>query len=314
MREQLDSLLAQTVTGFGVLVSDDGSTDDTKAILAEYDHAWPGRFRILPGVEGRLGPLGNFGRLVEAADADYIFLCDQDDIWLPDKMAVALDAIRALEARHGVTTPCLVHTDLTVVDRHCDVLGESFFGYVGIDPQLDSLASLLTGNIATGCTFVFNRALRDRAVPFPVAALMHDHWLALIASAVGVIDCVRQSSILYRQHGGNCLGARPAKSSTFLRTVSETFTGHQSLGVMQQYVQTAETLSLRVGGELDPGRRAMLAAFAGLTRRSPLRRLLTLARHRIYKRGRFKASIGLYVLAFRLSRDPASARDAVRGR
>lgn len=285
-----------------ILVSDDGSTDDTMAILADYDLAYPNRFHFLPAADTRLGARANFGRLLEAANADYIFFCDQDDIWLPSKMMVTLDAIQALEGKHGKATPCLVHTDLTVIDQQGAVLGESFFDYAGIRPRLHSLMSLLTANVATGCTSVVNRALRDRAVPVPETALMHDHWMAQIAAAVGAIGYLDRSTILYRQHDGNNLGAQRAGTATFIQYVRETLFGWRSLSVMNRYVMVTATLAERVGGDLDKHQRDMLAAFASLKRQAAPLRLLTLARYRFYKRGRFKASIGMYILAFRLKR------------
>lgn len=304
LSEQLDSVLGQATLPFTILVGDDGSTDETPAILAEYDRAYPGRFRFLPQAAKRLGPLANFTRLIDVARADYIFFCDQDDIWLPGKMAATLEVIWELEKKHGKAMPCLVHTDLTVINERGRVLGASFFEYAGIQPRLHSLMSLLTVNVATGCTSVINRALRDRAVPVSPAALMHDHWMAQVAAAVGVIGYLDHSTILYRQHNRNSLGAQRASVASLFYNLRETLVGWRNLSVMDRYVAAAEALAERVGGCLDPHRRAMLIAFAGLKRQPPLLRLLTLARYRIYKRERAKATLGLYILAFRLRRIP----------
>lgn len=303
LRDQLDSLLAQRGVTFTILVSDGGSTDTTLDILGDYDRAHPGRFRFLPPPAGRLGPMANFGRLLAITDADYIFFCDQDDIWLPGKMAATLAMIRGLEAEHGVATPCLVHTDLTVIDATGTVLGKSFFDYAGIKPRLHSLMSLLTANVATGCTSVINRALRDRMETVPAAALMHDHWAAQVAAAVGVIGYLDRSTILYRQHGRNSLGAQRAGAADFFQDLHETLFGWRNLSVMERYVAAAGALAIRVGMDLDPRRRAMLLGFAGLKRQPRPMRLLTLARRGIYKRERFKATVGLYILAFRMKRD-----------
>ncbi len=303
LRDQLDSLLAQSGVAFTILVGDGGSTDATLDILGAYDRAYPGRFRFLPQPADRLGPMANFARLLEATDADYTFFCDQDDIWLPGKMAGTLAMIRALEAEHGVATPCLVHTDLTVIDAIGTVLGKSFFDYAGIKPRLHSLMSLLTANVATGCTSVINRALRDRMGTVPATALMHDHWAAQVAAAVGVIGYLDRCTVLYRQHGRNSLGAQRAGAASFFHNLRETMFGWRNLSVMDRYVAAASTLATCLGRDLDPRGRAMLLAFAGLKRQPRLLRLLTLARHRIYKLERFKATVGMYILAFRLTRD-----------
>src|SRR5258705_8218145 len=89
LRELLDSLFNQTFPGFTLLVSDDGSTDGTQALIAEYQQRYPGRIATLPGPPPG-GPVQNFSKLIEAASADFLFFCDHDDVWLQDKVAVTL--------------------------------------------------------------------------------------------------------------------------------------------------------------------------------------------------------------------------------
>ena len=208
---QLDSLLAQTHRAFRLLVSDDGSSDDTVAILRRYESAFEGRMVLLPAAAPSGGVMGNFGRLMQASAHDgraaYIALCDQDDVWLPEKTARLLDALQALEATHGAGTPCLVHSDLTVVDRDLQVLSPSFAAYQRIDPADIKPLTLLSVNQVTGCATLLNRALLQLALPLPAGAVMHDWWLALVAGS-GARRYLPQPLMLYRQHGRNQIGAR----------------------------------------------------------------------------------------------------------
>ena len=95
--EQLDSLLAQTCRGWRLLVRDDGSSDGTREILENYRSRHPDVIMIIPGEGQNLGACGNFSCLLEQSDAPYIMFCDQDDVWLPDKIEITLTAMRELE-------------------------------------------------------------------------------------------------------------------------------------------------------------------------------------------------------------------------
>ncbi len=272
---QLDSLLAQTFGEFTILVSDDGSSDTTPAILRAYASAHPGRFCILPPC-ARLGARANFARLIDAASADYVFFCDQDDIWLPEKMAMSLERMVQLAATSPPGSPLLVHTDLAVVDSGLEVLGPSYFRYVGINPARNSLGALLLGNVVTGCTIVANRALFETARPVPSDASMFDHWLALVAAGLGRISCIDQPTILYRQHGSNLIGADRAGAATFARRFSRIVLGISTLTVLVRYSRNAAILLERYGDDLRPGDKARVRAMARLWSRPRLWRLPSL--------------------------------------
>lgn len=205
----LDSLLAQTCGNWRLIVRDDGSTDDTLWIIDEYLANHPDRVSILSDQGERLGPCGNFARLLEQSTADYTMFCDQDDVWLPRKIELTLARMREMEGLYGGDTPILVHTDLRVVDGGLNPLSDSLWRYQTTDPDATALNRLLVQNVATGCTVMINRALRELARPIPEEARMHDWWLALAAAAFGRIGHVAQPTALYRQHGDNDSGAGP---------------------------------------------------------------------------------------------------------
>ena len=208
---QLDSLLAQTHSHFRLLVSDDGSSDDTLTILRRYEAAFGGRMLLLPTDVRSGGVARNFERLMRASaehgQARWMAFCDQDDVWLPEKTARLLAAVQALEAAHGTSTPCLAHSDLTVVDQDLQVLSPSFAAYQRIAPADINPRTLLSVNQVTGCAMLINLALLDLALPMPANVVMHDWWLAQLSGS-GARQYLPEPLILYRQHGRNQLGAR----------------------------------------------------------------------------------------------------------
>lgn len=260
----LDSLFAQTVQGFLILVSDDASDDATAAILVAYAEQHPGRIRLLPAEGRRRGVVANFDRLLAHATADYVFLCDHDDVWLPHKIERSLQTMRAVEARHGPDTPLLIHTDLIVTGADLQVLGNSFFEYTGGGPPRHGLLQLLLANVVTGCTVVINRALCRAARPIPVQAMMHDHWLALVALATGAIEYVPEATILCRQHGGNVIGARPAPASWLLDRIYGTLISRDRERIMKRYSRQAMVLLARFAEAFSPRDRAAVETLVGV--------------------------------------------------
>lgn len=206
----LDSLLAQTHRQWRLLVGDDGSTDATLAILEGYRSRLGDRLLILPS-GARHGVVRNFERLMTASVRDgvapYAAFCDQDDVWLPAKLAALLDGMRRLQAAQGPGMPCIVHCDLVVVDAALSSIHPSFMRHQHYEPAHCSASAMLSINQVTGCAMMVNRALLELALPIPAAALMHDWWCALLAGdeARCFID---QALVLYRQHGANQLGAK----------------------------------------------------------------------------------------------------------
>jgi glycosyltransferase involved in cell wall biosynthesis len=202
---QIESLLAQTHADLRILARDDGSTDDTPAILRRFEQASGGRLHILRDSFGNLGPAGNFATLLKASDAAYIMFCDQDDVWDADKVAVTLAAMLQAE-NDSPGAPVLVHTDARIVDSRLQLLSPSYYAYVHIRART-SLPRLFFENTVIGCTSMINRPLADVAMPIPSGALMHDWWLALVAEGFGTLRFVDQATINYRQHPANQIGA-----------------------------------------------------------------------------------------------------------
>ena len=219
LREQLDSILAQTYTDWTLFIRDDGSTDDTVTIIDEYARKY--RNKILKicddGLSGGSSK-ANFAAIQEwvtkNAPHQYYMFSDQDDYWMPQKVAVSVAKVKEIEDKYD--GPILVHTDLQVVDEKLRVLGPSFFSYRALNPDVVDLPHLLVQNNVTGCTMCWNSQLNDLLNLTSPAIAMHDWWITLVAAAFGKIECVRQATIKYRQHGDNVVGATKVNTIGFI--------------------------------------------------------------------------------------------------
>jgi glycosyltransferase involved in cell wall biosynthesis len=257
--EQIDSILNQDYANVRVLVRDDGSTDGTVAILEHYAALFPDRFRIVPASEATGGPKWNFLRLMQASTADYACFADQDDIWLPQKVTLTMQAMKRLEAQWGNHLPLLAFTDLCVVNQQLEIQHASFWKLHHLNPQqANHFARLLGQNVVTGCTMMLNRPLLKLALRLPDEAHMHDGWVALLAAAFGRSEPVLTQTVLYRQHDRNVFGAGERVSQLKLPK----FRGHQERQKLWQLSERQAKGMLRVhGAELPKNKRTTLEAF-----------------------------------------------------
>ncbi len=266
----LTSLQGQSVRDWRLLIRDDGSTDGTRPLLARFAQKEP-RVRLLEGGR-RLGASDNFEAVLGASDADYVALVDQDDVWLPGKLASSLARMRALEARHGAV-PLLTHTDAQVVDERLEVLAPSLWRWLGSDPaEATTLRRLLVQNVVPGCTMLCNRRLLDAAGRFPPEARHHDWWLILVARVRGQLGAVREPQLLYRQHGANAIGVEPL-SLPRLALLSAKFR-LKGWSAAAFPMRQAAALLRRHRAALSPADADFVAGFARLLGRSYASRLL----------------------------------------
>ncbi|UTA49547.1 glycosyltransferase [Simiduia sp. 21SJ11W-1] len=212
------------------LIRDDGSSDRTMSLLRSYRDKIP-QIRLLDNDRRNVGPIASFGWLLQYVNDHpelhqvpdpLIFLCDQDDVWKPGKLTMFKAAYQGMcAAKHE--RELLIHSDLMVVDSKLEVLHASFFSSQGINVEKNSFFQLVVGNTVTGCAAAINLPLLRRAVPMSGQAIMHDWWLALVAAMFGRIVSLKESTVLYRQHGGNVIGAKPLQSLGFKQKFRKLF-------------------------------------------------------------------------------------------
>ena len=215
--EQLESLFQQSCKQFHLYVRDDGSSDDTMKIVEQFHGMFPDRVTILKDSQKHRGAAKSFMYLLENVDSEYYMFCDQDDIWLPEKIEKTFARMKEVEG----TAPVLVATDLRVVDEQLSPIKESFNEDLKIDVFRKHPELICVRHVVTGCTMMFNRAAKLAALPMSPRATMHDEWVALcVHFKGGVISILDDSTILYRQHTSNTLGAEQARKGFFTRAIA----------------------------------------------------------------------------------------------
>ncbi len=293
----LRSLAAQTDRNYRLLIRDDGSKDGTGAILARAQ-AMDSRISVIDDGHGSSGSArANFGRLLDQTpdDTGPILFCDQDDIWEPTKIATLRRALLAAEAVRGADIPLLAHCDLMVTDGALIPLADSFWAYQFIDPLAGrALNRLLVQNNVTGCAMAFNQPLLALARPIPDAAVMHDWWLALVASAFGHIEIVREPLVRYRQHGANDTGATRWDLRHIAAKALRILNRDALLASLNRGRRQAAAFEQAFASRLNPQHLAIVRAFIATETASPWAKRWLLWRHRLLKTGLIR-NLGLFL-------------------
>lgn len=284
LTECLQSILYQTLSS-KIIVRDDASSDGTVDILNKFRDI----ITLLHDNLGNLGVLGNFNRMVESVESDYLAFADQDDIWKRDKLETQMALMRQLEKRHGEETPLLVHSDLCVCNSSGKIISPSLWRFQRLNPEVRAFSRLLIQNNITGCTVLINKALRDLAFPVPAEAVMHDWWLALVAAAFGKIGFVKEPLVNYRQHGNNQLGA---VSGNVSQSLIRLFAINPRISLKQAQNQ-ARAFFDRFKNRKEASEILRLAeAYACIRTKGYPARLWTLSKNRFWKQD-LKRNIGL---------------------
>jgi glycosyltransferase involved in cell wall biosynthesis len=257
LRAQLESIRSQTDTSWTCVISDDHSSQERYEPLRALVGDDP-RF-VLSRSEQRLGFYRNFERALRLAPAaaELIALCDQDDVWHPDKLSTL---------RRSLGSATLVYSDQRLVDASGRLLRETMWR--GRANNYRNLASMLIANTVTGAAALVRRDIAELALPFPDSPGIefHDHWLALIALASGELAYVDRPLYDYVQHRGAILGkvAGDAHASGGRRRLvgirMRDWRTAYFLGYIPGKVR-ARTLLLRCGDRLTPGKRRDLERY-----------------------------------------------------
>ena len=204
LAEQLDSILKQTYTPYELVVCDDASQDGSIAILESFATRSPFPVRIYRNPQ-RLDISANFEQAIRLCTGNVIALCDQDDVWLPNKLA--------LFAEMFAMGKDLVCCDAEVSDSDLHSLGYTLWQRVNFNHIEHELARedrfldvLIKHFVVAGATLAFKSEARDRLLPIPTGWL-YDAWIATILAATGKVGLEETPLQRYRQHGGNALGA-----------------------------------------------------------------------------------------------------------
>ena len=286
LSEQIDSLLNQTYSNWILYVRDDGSNDESQVIIDKYVKENPDRIVSLTalGLEGG-GSKENFAAIFNWVSSNtnhsYFMFCDQDDIWVPNKIELELKACRIAEMKKE--GPVLVHTDLRVVDSNLNTLGDSFIAYRALDPGKKDLRHLLIQNNITGCTMLWNRELSE-LISFPTSeSAMHDWWVALVACCFGEVVFLEKPTINYRQHGGNVVGATNVNSLRFV--IDRLVSNNRVRQTLRASLSQAESFIQEYSSRLSPEQLKCISSFVDIRGKGKLSRIYRVLKGRYLKQG-----------------------------
>lgn len=218
LAEQIDSILQQSDGCWHLTISDDGSTDRSEAIIDDYVRRYPNRIARYRSGRRFGNARDHFFHLMAQCDVELMLLCDQDDVWYPDKVLKTRQALIDAELRWGRDMPLLVFSDQTPTDATLKPLAPSLMRYQKQYFGRFDYRSILMQNVVTGGAMGINKALARLGGRCEAASqiIMHDWWLAIVAAKFGKIVYIDEPLGAYRQHGENAVGAKDVESAGYV--------------------------------------------------------------------------------------------------
>lgn len=206
--EQIESIQRQSYKNWRLLISDDCSSDATLDIVRSYTKS-DDRIKLISNEVKFGGAMPNFLNALSKSESSLFMFCDQDDIWLEDKIKISVECITSLENKFGTDKPIFVSSDMKIVDDDLNLLSSSFINYERFGTKDSSLGHALIENNVWGCTIIGNASLRiwlSRCASYD-GLIMHDWLVNLICKSAGFSYFINESTSLYRQHTGQEVGS-----------------------------------------------------------------------------------------------------------
>ena len=185
IREQIDSILRQLSSDDEIIVSDDGSTDNTISIINSIDDK---RIRVIEGPR-KQSPTSNFECALKASKGDFIFMSDQDDVWKPNKVNICMEWLQRYD--------CVV-SDAEVTDSSLNPLYPSLYAIMQV--KQGRIYNTIWKNGYTGCCMAFRRNVLEASLPFPKDIPMHDIWIGNVAAYKYNVKFIPDTLIYFRRH------------------------------------------------------------------------------------------------------------------
>lgn len=295
LKEQIDSLFKLDYKNWNLYICDDGSNDATIEIAMQYKKKNPEKIFIRQNKK-KLGITKNFleGLLwakSENSPADYYMFCDQDDVWMPEKITIMLTRMKQMEQRYGIQTPFLLFSDALIADANLKVKQTSYHRSQNLDVRKLDLNYLLMENKCSGCMSMLNFELAKKIKVIPERARFHDWWIILLAASFGKISYINCPTILYRQHERNVVGNQ--KNIEYLKDRLKNIKAQKRILTATQQ-QAAEFLKI-YSKTLPPKKRKIIAQFANLSHQSFLNRRFIIF-HNHYLKSTVIRNLGILVL------------------
>ena len=296
IRQQLDSLFAQSDSGWKLLIRDDGSKDRTVAIIQEYQHRFPDKIKIITDDKGNLGITNNVFELLWNSTGEYVMLCDQDDVWFPNKISKSRELISLKEKQQG-KVPILIHTESLVVDENLKPISagaeyhrnekskekskekieekinsefinkyyKSLMNQCGYHKYRTSFGNLLLLNSVQGATIIMNKALKTELEPLKQTKirknLVHDSIISSVASIFGNIYFYKIPLMYYRQHGRNAVGINHNSWLNWFSLTEEEKNRKKGSSFLLVNREKSELIQLKYGKILSEKQKAVMQHF-----------------------------------------------------
>lgn len=283
LAEQLNSILAQTYKNWICYIHDDGSTDESLEIAKQYQCKFPEHFCVVEG-SSCCGAKENFLFLMSMPKEKYIAFCDQDDYWVEDKLEVLLQKMKSIENEEK---PCLVFSDLKVTRSDLSVVSNSYFNYSGKDPHRTRYKQILIQNFVPGCSMLINKRGLEVACLYNNKnnIFMHDWWVILVCSSLGILSLVERPLVLYRQHNDNSIGAdRKLRVSDVVKHIFSTLFGDHLEDIkMRIEIPRKFACELLLLPGLEKDEKKFLEEFSTIRNRNKLFRINFYVKNRLFR-------------------------------
>lgn len=278
LRPQIDSILRQSYGDFVLIIRDDGSSDGTVATVESY--ADP-RIRLIRGEN--LGPAKSFfALLAEAKEFEYLFFCDQDDVWGEEKIEEGLKRLSSFGDR-----PAMVFTDFSSIDGEGKTTDASYAACAGLRVRegLISVSDILMHPYVFGCASCINRALAQRVTDPPEGIEMHDCWISLTAACLGGLYYDPNPTLAHRFHSSNATGRAGQNGlSARFRRLTKGFRRQCENSALR--LRQTQLLLDRFSEEMVPSQREILTHVADACRRGRFAAVRALRSRKIARQGR----------------------------
>lgn len=235
LAEQIDSVISQTNQDWTLYIRNDGSKDNTAKIISEYCEKYPKIIAIDRDGEN-LGCRNNFFRLLEVVESNYYMFCDADDVWFNNKIELSINEMRKLELVNS-NKPLLVHTDSAIYDANLNLIKESYWKSVNINPD-----KFLSFNLICICcciggsTMLFNKQVKDLMFPLENNEFIFDYWIAINTVKYGIISTIHIPTKKYRQHNTNICGVTVGEANSIYNKLKK------STSLFKRYRQESNML------------------------------------------------------------------------
>lgn len=285
--EQIRSILKQSYNNWNLYIHDDGSNDRTLEIVESYQEKYPQNIYILENKKVG-GAKNNFFYLMSKVKAPYYMFCDQDDVWMPNKIELTVGRMKENE-KEKKNSPILIFSDLKVVDEKLKMISPKMSEYQNLNMYYTDIYHLMLQNVVTGCTCMINDRCKELALKCKniEEVIMHDWWCGLIASYFGKIDYIDKPLIQYRQHTNNSVGAKNVRDVKYILYKTRDYANvRKSIQSTQRQIACFE--------ETFDARDKVLLEYSMLSEKNKLERIHFFIKNNIWKKGLIR-NIGLVV-------------------